>query len=45
MICEICGEETDTFSGCCRCGRLICPSCEAAVPDDEADEPICEECF
>jgi hypothetical protein len=45
MNCESCGEETDVFVGCSRCGKLVCPACEAAVPDDEAGEPICEECF
>lgn len=45
MKCEMCGTETDVPVGCSMCGRLVCPDCEAALPDDEADEPVCEECF
>lgn len=43
--CEVCGCKTEILVGCCVCGRLIGPCCEAAVPDDEAEDPICEECF
>ncbi len=45
MQCEMCGDETDTIVGCMMCGRLICPGCEAAQPEDEPDDPLCEECF
>jgi len=45
MKCERCGKETEDFVGCCRCGRFVCLECQAAQPEDEADEPVCEECF
>lgn len=45
MKCEMCEEETDVVLGCSICARLICPDCEAAMPEGEDDEPICEECF
>lgn len=45
FTCEICGKETEAVSGCYRCGRLMCEQCEAAQPEDEAGEPVCEECF
>jgi hypothetical protein len=45
MKCEMCEAETEDFVGCYRCGRLVCLDCVAAMPEDEDDEPICEECF
>ena len=44
ITCEICEEETSIFIACSKCGRFICPNCEAA-DEEEEDEPICEECF
>jgi hypothetical protein len=44
QVCELCEEETEDVSGCSKCGRLICPMCEAATAEDEV-EIICEECF
>lgn len=44
-VCELCGDKCENRTGCSRCGRMICPACEAAGDGDEADEPICEECF
>lgn len=42
--CEICAAETEFRLGCSRCGRMICPRCEAAG-DEGDDEIICELCF
>jgi hypothetical protein len=43
--CDLCGCEEEFLIGCGKCTRLLCPGCEAALPDDDEDEPLCEECF
>jgi site-specific DNA-methyltransferase (adenine-specific) len=43
--CECCDELDDELIGCNICGRLVCPCCVAALPDDDPRGEICEDCF
>jgi hypothetical protein len=44
--CEVCNKPAEQITGCAKCGRMIGPCCEAALPEDEqTGETICEECF
>lgn len=44
--CELCGDRCENRIGCSVCGKMICPACEAARPEDEQDgDVVCEQCF
>jgi predicted amidophosphoribosyltransferase len=45
LCCRGCGAgEGHEYTTCDRCGREICPDCEADINDDDAPVNLCDNC-